>query len=210
MSVKPDSCIKGIPAGIKKNVGIKTEYIKHYYHPNQSPEAVRDASRIAKRAAELGIGPQLYDIFVTMDTAGKVIIVKVSQIINGETWADTEWETPEEQHAAAEKLKAAIKKLNEAGIIHHDLHSGNVMVDTTGRVYIIDYDLAKFAKDEEYTKIHNFNESYPSEYDAVGVASDDGMDYVYNKLVEEGSIKEKATKNGGGKRRSKTRKHYIR
>jgi tRNA A-37 threonylcarbamoyl transferase component Bud32 len=115
-------------------VGIKTEYIKHYYHPNQSPEAVQDAFKIAKKAAELGIGPELYDLFVTKDTKEKVIIVKVSKIIDGKTWADTEWETPEQRHAAAEQLKTAIQNLNEAGIIHHDLHSGNVMVDTTGRV----------------------------------------------------------------------------
>jgi len=201
MSIKANSCINGLPAGLKK-VGIKTEYLKSYYHPSQTPEGVRNSFLIAKKAESLGIGPKMYDLFVTTDTKGKVLIVKVSQIINGKTWEDTEWDSPEAQRAAALKLRAAIQKMNSAGIIHHDLAPRNVMIDKSGRVYIIDYDLAKFVKDEEYTDIQEFDESFPGEYDPVGVATQDGIKYVYDKLVEEGSIKE----GQGGGRRAKTRK----
>ena len=201
MSLRANSCIRGLPAGLKK-VGIKTEYLKDYYHPNQSPEGVRDAFLIAKKAASLGIGPEMYDLFITKDAKGKVLIVKVSQIINGKTWEDTEWDSPQQQHAAAIKLRAAIQKMNSAGIIHHDLAPRNVMVDKSGRVYIIDYDLAKFVKNEEYGLIHEFDDSFPGEYEPVGVATHDGTNYVYKKLVEEGSIKE--TQSDG--RRAKTRK----
>jgi predicted Ser/Thr protein kinase len=201
MSVTADSCIRGIPPGVK-NVGVKTEYIKNYYHPNQSPEAVIDAFRLAKRAAKIGVGPEIYDVFITTDFRGKAIIVKVAQIIDGKTWQNTEWETPEHQHAAAEALKILIRKMNEAGIIHHDLHGGNVMIDKSGRVYIIDYDQAKFSKNEEVKRISEFNSSFPDEYEAVGIASKEGIKYVYDKLVEEGSLKEAQS---GGKR-SKTRK----
>ena len=85
-----------------------SNYIKNYYHPNQTPEGVLDSFRIAKRAAKLGIGPEMYDLFITKDTKEKVMIVKVSQIINGKTWEDIEWTNPEEHHAAAQQLLSSI------------------------------------------------------------------------------------------------------
>lgn len=100
ISVNADSCIKGLPSGLT-TVGIKTEYIKDYYQPSQTPEGVRDATKIAKRAAKLGVGPELYDVFVTKDSKGMVMIVKVSQIVDGKTWENIEWESPEKLHAAA-------------------------------------------------------------------------------------------------------------
>ena len=188
INVSVDPCIKGLPKGLKR-VGIKMEYLKHDYNPSQNPTNVSKAVRIAKKAAKLGIGPQLYDVFVAKDMKDRIMIVKVSEIINGKTWADTEWETPEKKHEAAKQLEAHVHKMNEAGIIHHDLHSGNVMVDVSGRVYIIDYDLAKFSQEEEVGVMPNFNDTYNSPWEPKGVASDDGVEYVYNKLIEEGSIK---------------------
>jgi tRNA A-37 threonylcarbamoyl transferase component Bud32 len=64
------------------------------------------------------------------------------------------------------------------------------MIDKSGRVFIIDYDLAKFVRDEEASDIHEFNESFPDEYEAVGIMSQEGIRYVYDKLVQEGSIKD--------------------
>lgn len=201
MSVNANSCIRGVPPGVK-NVGVKTEYIKNDYRPQQSPEAVLDSFKIAKRAAKLGVGPDIYDLFVTKDSKGKIMIVKVSQIIDGKTWAATVWESPKQKRAAAEVLKILIQKMNEVGIIHHDLHAGNVMVDKSGRVYIIDYDLAKFVKNEEVKSLSIFNTNIPEDDEPVGVASEEGIQYVYDKLVEEGTIKE--VQSGGS--RSKTRK----
>lgn len=201
INVSVDPCIKGLPEGLKR-VGVKLEYLKEYYSPSQTAEGVSNAIKIARKAAELGIGPQLYDAFIAKDGKDRIMIVKVSEIIDGKTWADTEWESPEKKHEAAKQLEAHVHKMNEAGIIHHDLHSGNVMVDVSGRIYIIDYDLAKFVKDEEFRSLHNFNETYESPYEPTGVASNNGVEYVYNKLIEEGSIKLTA-----GNSKNKTRKN---
>lgn len=201
ISVSADPCIKGLPKGLKK-VGVKLEYFKDFYVPSQSAEGVSNAVKIAKKAAKLGIGPQLYDVFIAKDAKDRIMIVKVAEIIDGKTWADTEWESPEKKHAAAKELRAHIQKMNEAGIIHHDLHSGNVMIDVSGRIYIIDYDLAKLVQNEEIGFLHNFNKSFDSPYDPTGVASDDGVEYVYNKLIEEGSIKLTALNS-----KNKTRKN---
>ena len=201
INVSVDPCIKGLPKGLKR-VGIKMEYLKHDYNPSQTPVGVSNAVKIAKKAAKLGVGPQLYDVFVAKDEKDRIMIVKVSEIIHGKTWADTEWETPEKKHEASKQLHAHIHKMNEAGIIHHDLHSGNVMVDVSGRVYIIDYDLAKFSQEEEVGVMPNFNDTYNSPWEPKGVASDDGVEYVYNKLIEEGSIKLTAAKP-----KNKTRKN---
>jgi len=214
ISVSADPCIKGLPKGLER-VGIKMEYIKEYYSPSQSAAGVSNAAKIARKAATLEIGPQLYDIFIAKDAKGKVMIVKVSEIIDGKTWADTEWESPEKKHAAAKQLQESVNKMNEAGIIHHDLHSGNVMVSNSGKVYIIDYDLAKFVQDEEKGQLYNFNNTFESEYNPSGPTSDDGVQYVYDKLIEEGSIKLVSSNNGNSngknnnknKSKKKTRKN---
>lgn len=211
ISVSADPCIKGLPKGLER-VGIKMEYIKEYYSPSQSAGGVSNAAKIARKAATLEIGPQLYDIFIAKDAKGRVMIVKVSEIIDGKTWADTEWESPEKKHAAAKQLQESVNKMNEAGIIHHDLHSGNVMVSNSGKVYIIDYDLAKFVQDEEQGQLYNFNNTFESNYNPPGPTSDDGVQYVYDKLIEEGSIKltNKNNRNNGNnnnKSKKKTRKN---
>ena len=201
INVSADPCMNGLPKGIKR-VGIKMEYIKEKYLSNQTADGVSNAVKIAKKAAELGIGPQLYDVFIAKDGKDRIMIVKVSEIIEGKTWADIEWESPEKKHEAAKQLQAHIHKMNEAGIIHHDLHIRNVMVDKNGRVYIIDYDLAKLVEDEEIDSLNIFNDIYEPSWKAKGVASENGVEYVYNKLREEGSIKLTA-----GNSKNKTRKN---
>lgn len=186
--VPTNSCIRNIPKKVT-HVGVKMEILKPDYDANQTPERLKEVTEIARQAAEIKVGPALYDFFVTVAKDGTVQIVKIFQIIEGKSWADTEWATPAKKQASIEKLNIAIHKMNHKGIIHHDLHSGNVMVTNSGEVYIIDYDLARKVDNEESGLISEFNYASDNPWEPKGAASTKGLKYIYDKLVEEGSIK---------------------
>ena len=189
------SCFKKVPKGLKR-VGVKVEKLKADYDKNQTPERLVEVVKIAQKAAELEIGPALYDAFVVIDTAGTKI-VKVFEIIDGKSWQDIRWTSPKAKAEAIAQLDKHIHTMNKAGIIHHDLHSGNVMVSKKGRVYIIDYDLARRADKNEESEIGSF--SGQRSWEPRGIASSEGVRYVYKKLVEEGSI----VLNSGSNRNTK-------
>jgi predicted Ser/Thr protein kinase len=178
------SCFKKVPKGMKR-VGVKVEKLKSEYDKNQTPERLVEVVKIAQMAAKLEIGPALYDAFVVID-AGGTKIVKVFEIIDGTSWQDIRWTNPKAKADAIAQLDKHIHTMNKAGIIHHDLHSGNVMVGKNGRIYIIDYDLARRASMNEAGEIGSF--SGQKAWEPKGIASSEGVRYVYKKLVEEGSI----------------------
>lgn len=88
---------------------------------------------------------------------------------------------------ALEQLDKLIHKMNKAGIIHHDLHAGNVMVSKAGRVYIVDFDLAKLVENEESDRLNGFTGT--NSWGPKGIASEKGIQYIYTKLMETGAIK---------------------
>jgi predicted Ser/Thr protein kinase len=178
------TCFKKVPKGLKR-LGVKVEKLKSNYDRNQTPERLLEVVKIAQMAAKLEIGPELYDAFVVIGTGGTKI-VKLFEIIDGKSWRDTEWTSPKAKTSAIAQLDKHIHTMNKAGIIHHDLHEGNVMVSKTGRVYIIDYDLARRADKDEESEIGTF--SGQRSWEPRGIASSEGVRYVYKKLVEEGSI----------------------
>jgi tRNA A-37 threonylcarbamoyl transferase component Bud32 len=175
---------KHIPSGVKR-VGIKIEALKQSSE-NQSPSRVHEVFEIAKKAAKLAIGPAIYDVFVTLWDDGTVRIVKIFEIVRGTSWESTQWTSTKAKAKAARQLDAHIHTMNKAGILHHDLHSGNVMVSKTGRVYIIDFDLATFSKDEEASTMYRFNDSYSL---SKGVLSEEGVAFVFQALMDEGSLR---------------------
>lgn len=183
-SVPNKPCIKHVPASVKQ-VAVKMETVsQEYFKPNQTPARLRDVITIAERAGKLKIGPQMYDAFVVIDKK-QVQIVKVFEIIEGETWKNMKWNSPADKITAVKKLDALIHKMNKAGIIHHDLHSGNVIVKKTGDIRIIDFDLAKLANNEEADAVEYFK--YEDRFFSFELM-DRKVRYVYDKLVEDGDI----------------------
>jgi predicted Ser/Thr protein kinase len=203
LNVKRDPCLKHLPADLSR-VGLKIEALKQEWRAEQEPARLAEVTEIAKKAADLGIGPALYDVFVATNKGGGVDIIKTIEIVNGTTWASTEWESPKQKAKALADLDKAIHTMNKAGIIHHDLHSENVMVSKTGKIYIIDYDMAKYVQEEEIRELSSFNSSVPAPWEPKGVVSDKGCLYVYKKLIEEGSIK--LSNHNGGSRRTRRRR----
>jgi len=188
-TVVSDPCIKHIPKGVKR-VAVKLETIgsAHEYEPNQEPARVAEVIQIYKKVHALGIAPELYTCFVTKNTSDELAIVKVSEIVEGTPWSSMDWSSGIDKQAALDDLRSKISKMNKAGIIHHDLHSGNVMVRPDGTVSILDFDRAKFAKNEELDRLGEFNTSIGFLWEPKGLASKEGVDFLYNALLEDGSI----------------------
>jgi predicted Ser/Thr protein kinase len=201
--VPTDACFTKVPKAVKR-VAVKVENLKSDYDSNQTADRVSEATHIAKKAAALGIGPKMYDSFVTVNKDGVVQIIKIFEIVDGSSWQNATW-TPAKKQQALKSLEDAIQLMNKNGIIHHDLHTGNVMVTDEGKVYIIDYDLAKMAAKEEQNRIAAFNQT-KSQWEPKGAASNKGVRYIYDKLVEDGSIV-LANKKAVTRRSSKGRKN---
>jgi predicted Ser/Thr protein kinase len=175
-----------IPKGVKQ-VAIKIERLRSFWEYNQTPAKVREVFAIAKKAAALHIGPEMYDVFIVIGDDGIIKIVKVLEVVEGKAWENVVWKSPTAKAAAVKKLAECVRKMNKAGILHHDLHSANIMVTKKGEIMIIDYDLATFAKDEEQAAIGRINDSY-STYTPRGILSQEGINFLFQELVKDGTI----------------------
>ena len=180
------SCMRDIPRGVK-HVAIKVEKVLSD-QVHQAPERLQEVAMIAKKAATLKIGPKLYDVFVTKNHENQYIIVKVMELIQGTSWANTEWKSPAVKKKALQQLSDAIELMNKQGIIHHDLHDGNVMVAKSGKVYIVDYDRANVTSREEVSQLYQFNTSVRRPWDLNDMITEKRLLFIFDRLVKEGSI----------------------
>jgi serine/threonine protein kinase len=132
--------------------GDKTAKVTYIWTWGESKKELYDTIsnefNIAKRAGMLGISPKCHDTFVCCsskdDSCRKVI---VSEYIRGESLE--EWNKKE--HSAAEKklvsdkLKAKMDLMHSHGIIHNNLHPGNVIIELYAKgklvknVYLTDF-----------------------------------------------------------------------
>jgi serine/threonine protein kinase len=128
-------------------------------------------------ASELGIGPKLYDYFISEDEFNQCTLVKVYEFIDGDTWFHSTWPTKSDYQTKVAELKDLIKRMNAAGIIHNDLHLNNVMINKAGRVYIIDYDRAVFATEYESLKMEEKLET--SDVNKLGVFDAKCIRFLY-------------------------------
>jgi len=200
-----------IPKGVKQ-VAVKIETVRPYWQLNQTPAKVREVFAIAKKAAAIHIGPDMYDVFIVMGDDGVIKIVKVSEVVEGKSWENTVWKSPAAKAIAVKKLADCVQKMNKAGILHHDIHSGNIMVTKKGEIIMIDYDLASFAKDEEQDALGRFNSSY-STYSPQGILSPEGIYFLFQELVKDGTIilsGEKTAIASNNNKNKKTRKQKKR
>jgi predicted Ser/Thr protein kinase len=182
--VKP--CMKNIPAEVKV-VAVKMEKIDYsnFYKPSQLKTVVD----ITKKAHEIGIGPALYDVFI-LKGPNFFSLIKVYEYIEGREWG--EFTSKKEMNHALTQLKEHIHTMNKAGIIHHDLHAGNVMI-SNGKVYIVDFDRANYYETEEEANIYRFQQNEYDDFSMDHIRSK--TIYVFNMLVKKKIIKTGTRKN---------------
>jgi predicted Ser/Thr protein kinase len=158
----------------------------------QSPAGVRRAIDIARKASALGIAPALYDAFICMSPDKTIHIVKIMEMFDGIALNKIEWASPKHKAAARKMLLTQIEKLNKNGIIHSDLHSGNVMVHLDKRGYvdrmvIIDYDRAKYTK---HFEAQNANRIISGVSTNIQNLADDSqfLNFALDRLMKTGKI----------------------
>lgn len=128
---------------LKRTVAIKVPHRNH-----MAPGDTQFIMREARLAGQLE-HPNIVAVHEVFDFEGAVYIV--SQYVDGITldqWAKVDRVT---NHVAAElvgKICRAVDFAHEKGIIHRDLKSTNILVDSHGNPYVTDFGLAKRDKIE--------------------------------------------------------------
>jgi tRNA A-37 threonylcarbamoyl transferase component Bud32 len=151
-SVHASPCLH-LPKGVSK-VAVKKEKIDLYWNDTDLARGIPIRRKIYDKAYKLGLGPRVYDMYVCVGAGNTVNIVTVMDLVPGKTWASMDWPDFGERDKAVAKIMVAVERLNKHGIIHHDLHGGNIMVTVSKKGVMtdfkfIDFDRAKFVQDEE-------------------------------------------------------------
>jgi predicted Ser/Thr protein kinase len=108
----------------------------------QYPKYVHKSVRLANKASRLGLSPTIYETFLCVHK-DKMMIIKIMEYVEGTSMMNAEWKSEIQHRRAKQELLKQIRILNHHGIIHTDLHEGNVMVDTQKaipKVTIVDFD----------------------------------------------------------------------
>jgi len=165
-------------------VAIKIEKIKsiNYFRINDLVNSIK----ISKYASKIKIGPKLYDTFVMIDDDNNIKIIKIFEYIEGVTFDKKKWKSPLEKKEMLKELKKIIRKMNKAGIIHHDLHAGNIMITKSNKIYIVDYDFSKFVENEEQRHVNYMNNDF--DYDGSYIVNKKLVNYIYNNCINDGII----------------------
>jgi predicted Ser/Thr protein kinase len=154
------SCIKGIPKDVEW-VAIKMETIGSFFSKDQTPEYLRKHISILQDVGNAGLTPKVFDTFICIDEKGQNTIIKVMEYVDGITlhkWIETA--SVANRKKAQTILQEKVQQLGQMGILHSDLHGGNIMVVPTAKggvrdVVIIDFDLAKRADTSELNRVKN-------------------------------------------------------
>jgi len=174
------TCIKNVPKGTEY-IAMKFELI-NLNNSNQTPEKLKETISITKKIAELGIGPQLYDVFI-VESQGLYFIAKIYEYIQGDAWDVHKFKSPKSYSKALTRLTEYVKTFNKIGILHKDLHPKNVMVTPSEQIFIIDFDLASYAENFDKESIAFFQDyKFTSEIEIY-------TRHVYNELIKQKIIK---------------------
>ncbi len=142
--------------------------------------------KIAKYASKIKIGPKLYDTFVMIDNDNDIKIIKIYKYIDGIPFSDKKWKSKNEKEEILDKLRKIIRKMNKAGIIHHDIHKGNIMITKSNKIYITNFDKSNFINDDEQKYVNYMNNNYSSP--DPHIVSTKLINFIYNNCINDGII----------------------
>lgn len=104
------------------------------------------AGKVAARMGELGVGPKVahwricecrFATYLVIEMA-KIKGTTIGDLFNG----DKKW-APAKKAKTLQLLREKVIKMNKAGVVHNDMHWGNVMVDKKGVPWIIDFGIVE-------------------------------------------------------------------
>lgn len=192
--VSSDSCplrASLLPPGARSSskaaqYAVKIEVLAQEGWWPKSMEVWSKEADLARKAGAIGAGPRVHGHHVCVHD-GVMHGIVVMDHLRGVPLSDWNGNKKQKEYVRA-LLEAKIKLMNEGGIFHRDLHSGNVMVVTKGGkksgevedVLLVDFGLAT---DPEGMLQEDMRVLASGE---VG-----GLDgYVYDALVAEGTVVE--------------------
>jgi tRNA A-37 threonylcarbamoyl transferase component Bud32 len=119
-----------MPVQLRKGarVAVKT------FRAKKSVARIEKESTLQQKCAKAGISPQVYGI----DADKKCIVMQMLASLPVETYR--EQELPEDLQY---QICALMHRLDDAKVLHNDMNAHNVMLDESGRPYMIDFGLAK-------------------------------------------------------------------
>lgn len=110
--------------------------------------ALHNEHTLNKRAGEIGVSPKVFSSFVCVSGAAVTHVI-VMELIEGDSLY--KWLRQDRDDGALNAMYAKVRilldKLHGAGIMHNDLHTGNVMVTRDDVPYIIDFSRAGTMQD---------------------------------------------------------------
>lgn len=176
--------------GYEKNVkyAIKQVSLDPALYEDIGPESIKRELEITEEMGRKGVGPKLFDAFVCK-TMGRAHLYLVLEYFNQRSLWDffQEGETIGQEEVKA--LSDTISKMHESGIIHSDLHAGNILVhensDGSLKFAIGDFGMAYRAKDAaEIQKQKDVSASFVSAMEQVAVS----IRPLVWKLIKDGEI----------------------
>lgn len=113
------------------------KYAVKLFKKTKSADKMEKEARLQQMAADNGVAPAVRGVskvgkFIVMDALKETIVAKA--------WREKWTELPSSYKAM---LYALCVRLDQAGVLQNDGNPLNLMVDDTGRLYIIDYGFAK-------------------------------------------------------------------
>ena len=176
--------------GYKKNTkyAIKQVSLDPAMYEDIGPESIKRELEITEDMGRKGIGPKLFDAFVCK-TAGRPHLYLVLENFNHRSLWDfiQEGNTLEEEEIR--QISAVIRRMHDAGVVHADLHSGNILVhenaDGELRFAIGDFGMAHKAEDaDEIQREQDIAVSFTSSMEQVASS----IRPLIWKLIRDGEI----------------------
>jgi serine/threonine protein kinase len=176
--------------GYQKNVkyAIKQVSLDPALYQDIGPESIKRELEITEEMGRKGVGPKLFDAFVCK-TMGRAHLYLVLEYFNRRSL----WDFFEEGETVAEEeiklLSDTIKKMHESGIVHSDLHAGNILVhensDGSLKFAIGDFGMSHRAKEAvEIQQRNDLSGSFVSAMERVAVS----VRPLVWKLIKDGDI----------------------
>eukprot|EP00873_Tetraselmis_striata_P026983 jgi/Tetstr1/447247/TSEL_034684.t1 len=152
------------------------------------PESIKRELEITEAMGRAGVGPKVVDTFVCR-TLGRPHLYMVLEFFNQRSLWDFVQDGNILEKNEIRRIAALIEKMHDAGVIHSDLHAGNILVhensDGTLKFAVGDFGMAYYTDDmESIQKSKDLARSFSSTMEQISSS----VRPLIWKLVKDGQI----------------------
>ena len=176
--------------GYQKNTkyAIKQVSLDPALYEDIGPESIKRELEITEDMGRKGIGPKMFDAFVCK-TMGRPHLYLVLENFNQRSLWDFIQEGNTLEEGEIKKISETISDMHDAGIVHSDLHAGNILVhenaDGSLRFAVGDFGMAYRTRDtDEIQRQKDVSGSFVSTMEQVAAS----IRPLIWKLIKDGEI----------------------